>query len=46
MTVKPIVIGTLGTVTKEFVLGLGDLKIRERVETIQTTKNSSRRFEE
>ena len=32
-----IVIGNLGTVTKEFVLGLEDLEIRERVETIQTT---------
>ena len=33
MTVIPIVIGTLGTVTKGFVKGLEDLEIRGRVET-------------
>ena len=37
MTVIPIVSGMLGTVTKEFVMGLEDLEIREQVETIQTT---------
>ncbi len=33
----PIVIGTLGTVTKGLVKGLEDLEIKRRVETIQTT---------
>ena len=33
----PVVIGSLGTVTKGLGLGLEDLEIRERVETIQTT---------
>ena len=37
VTVIPIVIAALGTVTKELIQGLVDLKIRERVETIQTT---------
>ena len=37
VTVIPIVIGAFGTVTKGLVKGLKDLKIRERVETIQTT---------
>ena len=37
VTVKPIVIGALGTVTKDFVKGLGNLEIRGRVETIQIT---------
>ena len=32
-----IVIGALGTVTKELLKGLEDLEIRGRVETIQTT---------
>ena len=32
-----IVIGALGTVPKDLVLGLEDLEIRGRVETIQTT---------
>ena len=35
--VVPIVIGVLGTVTQGLVQGLRDLKIRGRVETIQTT---------
>ena len=35
VTVIPIVIGALGRVTKRLVLGLEDLEIRERVETIQ-----------
>ena len=35
--VIPIVIVTLSTVTKGFVLGLEDLEIRGQVETIQTT---------
>ena len=34
VTVIPIVIGALGTVTKRLVLGLEELKIRARVETI------------
>ena len=37
MTIIPIVIGTLGTVTKGFVQGLEDLEITGRVVTIQTT---------
>ena len=37
VTVEPIVIGTLGTVTKGLVQGLEDLEITRRVETIQTT---------
>ena len=35
--VIPIVIGVLGTVTKELVKGLEELEIRKQVETIQTT---------
>ena len=34
VTVIPIVIGALGTVTKELVQGLESLEIRGRVETI------------
>ena len=37
VTVIPIVIGALGTVTKGLVQGLEDLEITGRVETIQTT---------
>ncbi len=37
MTVIPIVIGALGTVTKGLVQGLEDLEITGRMETIQTT---------
>ena len=37
VTIIPIVIGALGTVTKGLINGLEDLEIRERVETIQTT---------
>ena len=37
MTVIPIAIGTLSTITKGLVKGLEDLKIKGRVETIQTT---------
>ena len=37
MTVIPIVICVLGTVTKGLVQGLADSEIRGRVETIQTT---------
>ena len=37
MTVIPIVIDALVTVTKGFVQGLGDLEIRGRVSTIQIT---------
>ena len=37
MTIIPIVIGTLGTVTKGLGQGLEDLEITGRVETIQTT---------
>ena len=37
VTVIPILIAALGTVTKGLVQGLEDLKIRRRVESIQTT---------
>ena len=37
VTVIPIVIGALGAVTKELIMGLKDLEIRGRMETIQTT---------
>ena len=37
VTIIPIVIGTLGTVTKELVQGLEDLEITGLVETIQST---------
>ena len=37
VTIIPIVIGAFGTVTKGTVQGLKDLKITERVETVQTT---------
>ena len=33
----PIVIGVLGTITKGLLKGLEDLKVGERVETIQMT---------
>ena len=37
VTIVPIVIGTLGTVTKGLLKGLEDLGVSGRVETIQTT---------
>ena len=37
ITIVPIVIGALGTVTKGLLKGLEDLEIGEQVETIQTT---------
>ena len=37
VTVKPIVTGALGTVTRGLVQGLEDLEITGRMETIQTT---------
>ena len=37
VTVTPIVIGALGTITKGLIQGLEDLEIRGRMETIQTT---------
>ena len=37
VTVKPIVISALGTVTKGLVKGLEEFDIRGRVDTIQTT---------
>ena len=37
MTFIPIVMGALGTFTKELIHGQGDLEIRRRTETIQTT---------
>ena len=38
VTVIPIVIGALGTVTKGLIEGLEELEIRGLVEAIQTTK--------
>ena len=35
VTFIPIIIGALGTVTEGLVKGLGDLKIKGRLETIQ-----------
>ena len=40
MTVIPIVIGVLGTVTKRLAQGLKNLEIRGRVETLQTTASA------
>ena len=37
VTIVPILIGALGTITKGLLKGLEDLEIGERVETIQTT---------
>ena len=37
VSIIPILIGALGTVIKELLKGLEDLKIRGRAETIQTT---------
>ena len=37
VTIVPIVIGALGTVTKGLLKGLEDLEVSRRVETIQTT---------
>ena len=37
VTIMPIVIGALGTVTKGLLKGLEDLEVGGRIETIQTT---------
>ena len=37
VTILPIVIGALGTITKGLLKGLEDLEVGRRVETIQTT---------
>ena len=37
MAIIPIVIGAFGTVTKGLLLGLEDLEVGRRLETIQTT---------
>ena len=37
VTIVPVVIGALGTVTKRLLKGLEDLEVGGRVETIQTT---------
>ena len=37
VTIVPIVIDALGTITKRLLKGLEDLKVGGRVETIQTT---------
>ena len=39
VTIVPIVIGALGTITKGLLKGLGDLEVGGRVETIQTTES-------
>ena len=43
VTIVPIVIGALGTVTKGLLKGLEDLEVGGRVETIQTTARILRR---
>ena len=37
VTIVPIVIGALGTITKGLLKGLEDLEVGGRIETIQTT---------
>ena len=37
VTIVPIVVGALGTITKGLLKVLEDLEVGERVETIQTT---------
>ena len=37
ITMIPIVIGVLGTIIKDLILGQEDMEIRGRVESIQTT---------
>ena len=37
VTIVPIVIGALGTITKRLLKGLEDLEVGRRAETIQTT---------
>ena len=37
VTIIPVVIGAFGTVTKGLLMGLEDLEVGGRVETIQTT---------
>ena len=37
VTIVPIVIGALGTITKELLKSLGNLEVGGRVETIQMT---------
>ena len=37
VTIVPIMLGALGTITKGFLKGLKDLEVDGRVETIQTT---------
>ena len=39
VTIVPVVIGAIGTVTKRLLKGLEDLEVGERVETIQTTSS-------
>ena len=38
ITIVPIVIGALGTITKGLIKGLDDLEVGGLVETIQTTE--------
>ena len=42
VTIVPIVIGALGTVTKGLLKGLEDLEVDGRVETIQTLLRTAR----
>ena len=37
VTIVPVVIGALGTISKGLIKGLEDLEVGGRVETIQTT---------
>ena len=37
VTVIPIIVGALGTITEGLIKGLEDLEIRRQVDTIQTT---------
>ncbi len=51
VTIRPIVIGALGTVTKGLLKGLEDLEVGGRAETIETTTllrtaRTLRRFQE
>ena len=45
VTIVPIVIGALGTVTKGLLKGLEDLEVSGRVETIQTTAEDGQNTE-
>ena len=46
LTVKPIIIGALGTITKGLVKGLEESEIRTRIEIIQTALKIGQNTEE